>query len=191
MGHGSPKEGMQSVMPIFRQNLTESFLFQRGCGCSIPGGVQGQVGWGPGQPGLRYGGWWPCLWRRGWRFVILEVPSNPTILWFCDFPKPILTSLITSCNHTKELPELQTLSFFCWAVLLANHTFFPPYFKHFYLAQTWTILTPQVILKNKDSEIRLVFHRDVYKTFFPSLLLMSFTPWQEGWGLHNSLATHN
>jgi len=25
---------------------------QRGCGCSIPGGVQGQVGWGPGQLGL-------------------------------------------------------------------------------------------------------------------------------------------
>jgi len=25
---------------------------QRGCGCSIPGGVQGQVGWSPGQPGL-------------------------------------------------------------------------------------------------------------------------------------------
>jgi len=27
---------------------------QRGCGCpmSIPGGVQGQAGWGPGQPGL-------------------------------------------------------------------------------------------------------------------------------------------
>ena len=25
---------------------------QRGCGCLIPGGVQGQVGWGPGQPGL-------------------------------------------------------------------------------------------------------------------------------------------
>ena len=24
----------------------------RGCGCPIPGGVQGQVGWGPGQPGL-------------------------------------------------------------------------------------------------------------------------------------------
>ena len=23
---------------------------QRGCGCPIPGGVQGQVGWGPGQP---------------------------------------------------------------------------------------------------------------------------------------------
>ena len=25
---------------------------QRGCGCPIPGSVQGQVGWGPGQPGL-------------------------------------------------------------------------------------------------------------------------------------------
>jgi len=25
---------------------------QRGCGCPIPGGVQGQAGWGPGQPEL-------------------------------------------------------------------------------------------------------------------------------------------
>jgi len=25
---------------------------QRSCGCSFPGVVQGQVGWGPGQPGL-------------------------------------------------------------------------------------------------------------------------------------------
>ena len=25
---------------------------QRGCRCPIPGGVQGQVVWGPGQPGL-------------------------------------------------------------------------------------------------------------------------------------------
>jgi len=25
---------------------------QRGCGCPIPGGVQGLFGWGPGQPGL-------------------------------------------------------------------------------------------------------------------------------------------
>ena len=24
---------------------------QRGCECSTPGGVQGEVGWGPGQPG--------------------------------------------------------------------------------------------------------------------------------------------
>jgi len=25
---------------------------QRDCGCAIPGGAQGQVGWDPGQPGL-------------------------------------------------------------------------------------------------------------------------------------------
>lgn len=25
---------------------------QRGCGCSIPGGVEYQAVWGPGQPGL-------------------------------------------------------------------------------------------------------------------------------------------
>ena len=25
---------------------------QRGCGCSVPGGVQGQIEWDPGQPGL-------------------------------------------------------------------------------------------------------------------------------------------
>jgi len=52
---------------------------QRGCGCPIPGGVQGQVGWGPGQPGLvlsvAVGG--PAC---GWGVVFLmifEVPSNP------------------------------------------------------------------------------------------------------------------
>jgi len=25
---------------------------QRGCRCPIPGGVQGQVGWDPGKPGI-------------------------------------------------------------------------------------------------------------------------------------------
>jgi len=53
---------------------------QRDCGCPILGGVQGQVGWGPGQPGLvlnvEVGG--PgCDRMGGWRFMILEFPSNP------------------------------------------------------------------------------------------------------------------
>jgi len=52
---------------------------QRGCGCPVPGGVQGQVAWGPGQPGLvlnvEVGG--PACGRGGWRITILEVPSNP------------------------------------------------------------------------------------------------------------------
>ena len=44
-------------MDIRRKIFTESGealeqAAQRGCGCSIPGGVQGQVGWGPEQPGL-------------------------------------------------------------------------------------------------------------------------------------------
>ena len=29
---------------------------QRGCGCPVPGGVQGWVGWGPEQPGLGLNG---------------------------------------------------------------------------------------------------------------------------------------
>ena len=44
----------------------------------VPGGVQGQVGWGPGQPGLvlngEVGG--PAWVQGGWRFMILEAPSN-------------------------------------------------------------------------------------------------------------------
>ena len=43
----------------------------------IPGGVQGQVGWGPGQPGLVNGEVGGPAWQGGWRFMILEVPSNP------------------------------------------------------------------------------------------------------------------
>ena len=43
---------------------------------SISGGVQGQVGWGSGQPGLvlnvEVGG--PTCGQGGWRFMIFEVP---------------------------------------------------------------------------------------------------------------------
>ena len=27
---------------------------------------------------IKFGGWWPCLWRVGWSFMILEIPSNPS-----------------------------------------------------------------------------------------------------------------
>jgi len=50
---------------------------QRGCGCPVPGGVQGQAGWGTGQPGLVNGEVGGPAWQGGWRFMILEVPSNP------------------------------------------------------------------------------------------------------------------
>ena len=26
---------------------------------------------------IKCGGWWPCLRCWGWRFIVLEVPSNP------------------------------------------------------------------------------------------------------------------
>jgi len=35
---------------------------QRGCECPISGGVQGQVGWDPGQPDL-WGATLPVAWR--------------------------------------------------------------------------------------------------------------------------------
>jgi len=41
---------------------------------SIPGGVQGQVGWGPGQPGLVLDMEVGVLHPAGW--LELEVPSN-------------------------------------------------------------------------------------------------------------------
>uniref|UniRef100_A0A8C2STJ3 Uncharacterized protein n=1 Tax=Coturnix japonica TaxID=93934 RepID=A0A8C2STJ3_COTJA len=43
-----------------------------GCGCPVLGGVQGQVGRGPGQPDLvNVYVWWPCQ-AGGWNYVILE-----------------------------------------------------------------------------------------------------------------------
>jgi len=45
----------------------------RRCGCPIPAGTQGQVGWGPGQPELVGGS--PAH-GRGWHWVGFELPSN-------------------------------------------------------------------------------------------------------------------
>ena len=33
---------------------------------------------------IKCGGWWPCLWWGNWRFMILEVPSNPGHSVICD-----------------------------------------------------------------------------------------------------------
>jgi len=44
---------------------------------SIPGGVQGQVGWGPGLLGLVNGEVGGPAQQGPWRFMILEIPSNP------------------------------------------------------------------------------------------------------------------
>ena len=39
-------------MEVLHRESGEVLEPQRSCGFPIPGGVQGQVGWGPGQPGL-------------------------------------------------------------------------------------------------------------------------------------------
>jgi len=46
---------------------------------SIPGGVQGQTGWGPGQPGLVLNGeiGAPACGGGGWSLMTLEVSSSP------------------------------------------------------------------------------------------------------------------
>ena len=46
---------------------------QRGCGCPIPVGVQGQVGWGPEQPDLVGGS---LVHGKGWNQMIFKVPSD-------------------------------------------------------------------------------------------------------------------
>ena len=59
-----------------------SVAAQRSCGCPIPGGAQGQVGWGPGQPEVLGGG--PAH-GRGLELCDLWGPSNlmrSVILWF-------------------------------------------------------------------------------------------------------------
>jgi len=69
---------------------------QRGCECSIPGGVQDQVGWSPGQPDLEPDlevDGPPCC--RGIGTGSLGVPSNPSQ---SVIPKP-------GCPSWNQLPS--------------------------------------------------------------------------------------
>ena len=52
---------------------------REGCGCPVPGGVQGQAGWGPGQPALLLDMQaLPAV--GGWSLMMLEVISTQAIL---------------------------------------------------------------------------------------------------------------
>ena len=48
MCHGAHGAYLWNVWKADRR----SHVVQRSCGCPIPGGIQGQDGWGPGQPDL-------------------------------------------------------------------------------------------------------------------------------------------
>jgi len=56
---------------------------QRSCGCSIPGGVQGQVGWGPGQPELVGGN---SSHSRGLELGGLQGPFQSKPFYDCMIP---------------------------------------------------------------------------------------------------------
>jgi len=75
--------------------LTEYFYLPRGCGCPIPGGVQGQVGWGPGQPDLvsdvEVGG--PACSRRVGAWWSLRSFPTQAILWYYNLGKSALNFL--------------------------------------------------------------------------------------------------
>ena len=67
---------------------------QRSCGCPLPGSVQGQAGWGSGQPALVEGV--PAHGRAAgtrWSIRYLRNPSHSMILWFQDMqvsPNPLV-----------------------------------------------------------------------------------------------------
>jgi len=61
--------------------LTEQ-VAQGGCGCPIPGGIQGQAGCGSGQPGLLVGD--PAHSRGVETWLSLWSFSTQAILWFYD-----------------------------------------------------------------------------------------------------------
>ena len=80
-----------------------------GCGCPIPGVVQGQVGWGPGQPGLvldtEVGG--PACSRGVGAWWSLRLLPTQAILWLYDAVIPLWSTAllikIWSLLHELEM----------------------------------------------------------------------------------------
>jgi len=85
---------------------------QRGCGCPAPGGVQGQFGWSPGQPGLvlhmEVGG-------PGWNLMIFVVLSNQRhsmiIILFRTSVGILLKTMITVLQFA-----MPSFPYFYWAI---------------------------------------------------------------------------
>ena len=49
---GKIQVGCQGEVLYYESGEVLAQAAQRGCGCTVPGGVQGLVGWDPAQPGL-------------------------------------------------------------------------------------------------------------------------------------------
>jgi len=52
MGYENSRMRLSCLLPTPVYGEVLERAAHRGCGCPIPGGVQGQVGWGRGWPGL-------------------------------------------------------------------------------------------------------------------------------------------
>ena len=84
------KISVEMWFTLLIKHFCSFFYFSSILMCSRPGWM------GPWAVGcsIRYGGWWPCMWQRGWSLMILGVPSNPShfmILWFfcCYYVTPV------------------------------------------------------------------------------------------------------
>lgn len=75
--------------------------------------------WHSRNPSMISGGWWSCLWQRGWNLVILGVPSNPShfmVLWdICSSPLDLFFEIFCLGNFGSGVknPVYFWLDFYC------------------------------------------------------------------------------
>ena len=63
--------------------------------CPIPGGAQGQAGWGPGQPELVWGNQLIASYRNWMGFMVPSNPSHSVVQWVYERPP----QLASECLH--------------------------------------------------------------------------------------------
>ena len=89
---------------LLREQWGPGTAAQRNCGCPIPEGIQGQVGWGPGQPKLIGGN--PTHWREAeTRWSLRSLPTQ-AILVFCDEERNMTIILLIELLYSIFINEL-------------------------------------------------------------------------------------
>jgi len=98
-----------------QRRIKSSQAAQRRCGCPIPAGVWGQVGWGPGQPGLvldmEVGG--PACVGGVGASQSLRSLLTQAIIWLYDSPKihPQFTAYLLNCTSSSAQSTLPPNSY--------------------------------------------------------------------------------
>lgn len=70
---------------------------QRSCGCPIPGGIQGIVGWEPVQPDMVSGNF--ACGRKGWNQIVFKFPSNLFYVILSQTASQESQTLKPTCHH--------------------------------------------------------------------------------------------